>query len=100
MEQWETADSMQNQPVCLHFGLKVQSYLVNCFSFLKSDLIFFFSLYKDIACLALFPELAKDIFVLKLKLTSGIWAEFLSLLHIAEGGVIDTRCPFTAVRLI
>lgn len=56
--------------------------------------------YKDITRLALFSELTKDIFVVKLKLTSGIWPEFLSVTQIAEDGVIDTRCPFPAVTLI
>lgn len=57
---------------------------------------FYFS-YKDITHLAFFSKLAKDIFVLKL--TSGVWAKFLSLMQI-EDGVIDTKCPFSAVRVI
>lgn len=93
MEQWEITDSMQNQPVRTWgsvFRITLQ---------ITEKWFYFFFLYKDITCLA-FSELAKETFVLKLKLTSGIWAEFPSLMQIAEDGVIDTRCPFPAVRLI
>lgn len=80
-------------------GLSVQ---LPCKLFLLSEKQggFFFSFnfsYKDIAHLALFSKLAKDIFVLKL--TSRVWAKFLSLMQI-EDGVIDTECPFPAVRVI
>lgn len=80
-------------------GLSVQ---LPCKLFLLSEkrglvfLVFIFS-YKDITHLALFSKLEKDIFVLNL--TSGVWARFLSLMQV-ENAVIDTECPFSALRVI